>query len=93
MAGLIECGEPPMPPTDTLQSPAHRAIQLRVLCAGICALILTIGLARFAYTPLLPIMREQAGLSFLAGGWLATFNYLGYLAGALLAAAIQDLDL
>lgn len=63
----------------------------RVLLAGICALILTVGLARFAYTPLLPIMREQAGLSHLAGGWLATINYAGYMSGALLAASIADL--
>lgn len=43
-----------------------------MLCAGICALILTVGLARFAYTPLLPIMHREAGLSDVTGGWLAT---------------------
>lgn len=37
-------------------------------------------------------MREDAGLSYLAGGWLATFNYLGYMSGALLAATIQRLQ-
>lgn len=63
----------------------------RVILAGICALILTVGLARFAYTPMLPIMRDQAGLSPLAGGWLATINYAGYMSGALLAASISDL--
>lgn len=63
----------------------------RVIFAGICALILTVGLARFAYTPMLPIMRDQAGLSHLAGGWLATINYAGYMSGALLAASISDL--
>ncbi|QIB51652.1 YbfB/YjiJ family MFS transporter [Pseudomonas sp. OIL-1] len=64
----------------------------RVLLAGVCALILTVGLARFAYTPLLPVMRDGAGLSDLAGGWLATFNYMGYMAGALLAATTNDLQ-
>mgnify|MGYP001178248257 CR=1 FL=1 len=64
----------------------------RVIFAGICALILTVGLARFAYTPMLPIMRDQAGLSHLAGGWLATINYAGYMSGALLAALISDLS-
>lgn len=63
----------------------------RVVLAGICALILTVGLARFAYTPMLPVMRDQAGLSPLAGGWLASVNYAGYLSGALLAASISDL--
>lgn len=66
---------------------------LRVIVAGICALILTVGLARFAYTPLLPVMREGAALSDLAGGWLATFNYLGYISGALIAATISSLQL
>lgn len=59
--------------------------------AGVCALVLTVGLARFAYTPMLPIMRTQAGLSYLAGGWLATINYAGYMSGTLLAASISNL--
>ena len=63
---------------------------LRVACAGICALVLTIGLARFAYTPLLPLMRAEAGLGDAASGWLATFNYLGYMSAALLAARGGD---
>lgn len=69
------------------------AARRRVIAAGICALILTVGLARFAYTPMLPVMRAEAGLSALAGGWLATLNYMGYIAGALAAAAISDLGL
>jgi len=52
-----------------------------------------VGLARFGYTPLLPIMRDEAGLSYLAGGWLATFNYMGYMSGALLAASIHRLSI
>lgn len=61
-----------------------------MILAGIGALILTVGLARFAYTPLLPVMQAEAGLTALAGGWLATFNYAGYISGALLAATISD---
>ena len=64
----------------------------QVLTAGICALILSVGLSRFAYTPLLPVMRAEAGLSHLAGGWLATFNYIGYIAGAVLAVYTKDLQ-
>ena len=62
----------------------------QVSTGGICGLVLTIGLARFAYTPLLPLMQAQAGLSDLAGGWLAATNYLGYMSGALLAAWVDD---
>ncbi|MCG8123740.1 MAG: MFS transporter, partial [Candidatus Thiodiazotropha taylori] len=36
--------------------------RLKILVAGILSLILTLGIARFAYTPLLPIMQQQAGL-------------------------------
>ncbi|MCV2359420.1 YbfB/YjiJ family MFS transporter [Paucibacter sp. TC2R-5] len=78
-----------------MQSPSSlttaRPLQAwQVIVGGICGLILTIGLARFAYTPLLPLMQVQAGLSDVAGGWLASINYLGYMSGALLAAWIDD---
>lgn len=73
------------------RSQAVDAQKLRVFIAGVCSLLLTAGLARFAYTPLLPIMRDQAGLSYLASGWLATFNYMGYMTGALLASSINRL--
>lgn len=73
-------------------SPATRQ-PWQVMLGGICTLILTIGIARFAYTPLLPLMQAQAGLSDAAGGWLATANYLGYMSGALLAASLSSLPL
>lgn len=62
----------------------------QVMAGGIAGLVLTIGLARFAYTPLLPLMQAQAGLSDGVAGWLAATNYLGYMAGALLAATLED---
>ncbi|WP_431688473.1 YbfB/YjiJ family MFS transporter [Hahella sp. NBU794] len=67
--------------------------RLQVLTAGILSLMLMLGVARFAYTPLLPLMQQQAGLSAFAGGWLASVNYLGYLCGALIAASISSLTL
>ena len=36
--------------------------RLKVLGAGIFSLMLALGVARFAYTPLLPLMQAQAGL-------------------------------
>lgn len=47
------------------------------------------GIARFAYTPMLPVMMNQAGLSHEAGGWLAAINYTGYLTGVLIASWIS----
>ncbi|RDU95774.1 YbfB/YjiJ family MFS transporter [Trinickia dinghuensis] len=79
----------------TQQGLPHSATQrerAKVIAAGLCALVLTVGLARFAYTPMLPIMRDQAGLSIVSGGWLATWNYAGYMAGALIAANLSRLE-
>src|SRR5262249_31143248 len=50
---------------------------------GLVALAVAIGIGRFAFTPILPMMQEDAGVSVAAGGWLAAANYVGYLAGAL----------
>ena len=43
------------------------------------------GVGRFAFTPILPMMQEDFALSVSEGGWLATANYLGYLVGSLSA--------
>jgi MFS family permease len=67
--------------------------RLQVLSAGIFSLILVLGVARFAYTPLLPLMQQQAGLGIAEAGWLAAINYAGYLSGALIASLISDLVL
>jgi MFS family permease len=53
------------------------------------ALAVAIGIGRFAFTPLLPMMQADAGLTLQAGGWLAGANYLGYFAGALSAVWIR----
>ena len=72
----------------------HRhATRFKVLSAGIFSLILALGVARFAYTPLLPLMQHQAGLGVAAAGWLAAINYAGYLSGALIASRISSLVL
>ncbi|HOE42277.1 MAG TPA: YbfB/YjiJ family MFS transporter [Rhodoferax sp.] len=67
--------------------------RLKVLGAGIFSLLLVLGVARFSYTPLLPLMQQQAGLGVAEAGWLAAINYGGYLSGAVIASLISDLVL
>ncbi|MDW7748535.1 YbfB/YjiJ family MFS transporter [Halomonas sp.] len=65
----------------------------RVLLAGLFSQLLCVGVARFAYTPLLPVMQQQTWLSDAQGGWLAALNYAGYMLGALVAASIHSIRL
>src|SRR5690348_12774765 len=53
--------------------------------SGLVALAVAMGIGRFAFTPILPMMQEEAGLNVSEGAWLASANYLGYLLGALAA--------
>jgi predicted MFS family arabinose efflux permease len=66
---------------------------LLVLASGIFALVLTMGVARFAYTPMLAYMQTQTGMGDALAGWLAGWNYLGYLSGVLLVSRLRDLML
>lgn len=55
---------------------------------GILSLVIAMGIGRFAYTPLLPIMQEDLAFSNAVAGYLATSNYAGYFIGAMLAGMI-----
>jgi predicted MFS family arabinose efflux permease len=60
---------------------------LLLALGGLSALAVAMGIGRFIYTPLLPLMERALDLSKSQAGILASANYLGYMAGALLAAS------
>ncbi|NHD18026.1 YbfB/YjiJ family MFS transporter [Actinopolyspora sp. BKK1] len=64
-----------------------------ILWRGALALAAAMGVGRFAYTPILPLMERQASLTADAGAWIATANYVGYLVGALLLIVFPALAL
>jgi MFS family permease len=55
---------------------------LRHVAQAASALAVAMGVGRFVYTPILPLMTGQAGLTAEAGASVATANYVGYFAGA-----------
>ena len=54
-----------------------------IAATGMVALAVAMGIGRFAFTPLLPMMLHDGVLGLPAASWLATANYLGYWLGAL----------
>ena len=63
-----------------------------VLAAGAVLLLIVHGLGRFIYTPLLPYLVDDGQFSAGDGAAVATWNYLGYLMGALLAIRWHRID-
>ena len=57
---------------------------------GLTATFVGVGVARFAYTPLLPALIEQGWFSASQAAYLGAANLLGYLIGALLAHTLSE---
>jgi len=55
-----------------------------IALTGMASLAVAMGIGRFAFTPLLPMMLNDGVIDLPAASWLATANYVGYLVGALL---------
>ncbi|MDB5651524.1 MAG: transporter [Hyphomicrobiales bacterium] len=62
----------------------------QVIGAGVVALAIAMGIGRFAFTPLLPLMLRDGALEGGSGATWAAANYAGYLLGALTAPLIAS---
>jgi predicted MFS family arabinose efflux permease len=73
--------------SSTTTAPATTGVSnaalLRYVFSGFCASLVTIGLARFVYTPLLPVLIQAQWFSASQAVYLGAANLAGYLAGAL----------
>lgn len=60
---------------------------LPVAAGGLLSLAAAMGIGRFVFTPILPFMVHDAGITPADGGLIASANFLAYLVGALAAAS------
>ncbi|SJN15122.1 major facilitator superfamily MFS_1 [Halomonas citrativorans] len=63
---------------------------LPALMTGIMATLAGIGIARFAYTPLLPAIIQEDWFTASQGAYLGAANLLGYFIGALVAHSLSE---
>jgi MFS family permease len=71
-----------------MNPPRAEASTTAVCLAGALALAVAMGIGRFAFTPLLPLMQREGLVGADGGAALAAVNYGGYLLGALTAARL-----
>lgn len=58
---------------------------LRTVTGGLLSLVIAMGIGRFLFTPLLPLMRDEGRVTIADAGLIASVHFLGYLLGALFA--------
>jgi predicted MFS family arabinose efflux permease len=71
------------------ETEVNRLSALRLAISGMLALAIAIGVGRFAFTPILPMMQKDFGMTLRMAGLLASVNYVGYFVGALSAIWIR----
>ena len=63
---------------------------IAIIMAGIISIFIGVGIARFSFTSLLPLMLNDF-LTIKLVGFLASVNYIGYLIGSIVAIFIKDI--
>ena len=59
-----------------------------IVVIGIVALAVAMGIGRFAFTPLMPLMMRDGSIDAATGAKWAAANYAGYLVGSLVASRL-----
>lgn len=69
-----------------MSQPPHIADKYSLSTAlfGMMVLALGMGIGRFLYTPMLPVLLAEGRFTFSELSWIASVNYAGYLVGSLL---------
>ena len=86
-ATMASCRSTPLQAPDRPPPYAHPARLILILSL---APTVGLGIGRFAYSLVLPDMRDALGWSYSAAGFMNTINAAGYLAGALVAVAAHQ---
>ncbi|WP_051126153.1 YbfB/YjiJ family MFS transporter [Pandoraea sp. SD6-2] len=67
----------------SLHQPSPERAAWRIALSCMLALAIAMGIGRFAFTPMLPLMLQERLTDIQHGSWLASLNYAGYFVGAL----------
>jgi hypothetical protein len=81
-------GPPPEIPVKAPDRPTPPAHPARLILILSLAPTVGLGIGRFAYSLVLPDMRDALGWSYSTAGFMNTVNAAGYLAGALMASRL-----
>ena len=69
----------------------NRNDNIAILIAGIFSIIIGLGVARFAFTGLIPAMLDDY-LTIKFVGILASLNFAGYLSGSIFSIFVKDIN-